>query len=188
MRAFTGIDDVFDDARASKRLDRLTLERQFDQLIVANGPALTRLAASYTKTLSDRDDLVQEIAMALRKALPGFRNECSERTFLFRIAHNRAITHLSRSRSQPVTGEEIEVYDPAPGPEARLLREQQAERLQRAIHRLPVVYRQVITLSLEGLEYGEIAEVLGISESNVGVRLTRARKILRESQETSNER
>jgi RNA polymerase sigma-70 factor (ECF subfamily) len=161
-------------------LDRLTLEPQFDRLIAANGPALTRLAASYTNTVSDRDDLVQEIAMALWQALPGFRNECSERTFLFRIAHNRAITYLSRSRSRHVRGEEIEAYDPALGPEARLVREQQAERLRRAIHRLPVVYRQVITLSLEGLGYGEIAEVLGISENNVGVRLTRARQILRE--------
>ncbi len=63
------------------------------------------------------------------------------------------------------------------------LQDQRVERLKRAIHRLPVVYRQAITLSLEGLGYGEIAEVLGISESNVGVRLTRARQILRESLE-----
>lgn len=183
MRAFTEIDATFDNAGKAKSLDRLTLEQQFDRLIAANGPALTRLAASYTNTLSDRDDLVQEIAMALWQALPGFRNECSERTFLFRIAHNRAITHLSRSRSRPVTGEEIEIYDPSPGPEARLVREQQAERLRRSIHKLPVVYRQAITLLLEGLGYGEIAEILGISEGNVGVRLTRARQILRESLE-----
>jgi RNA polymerase sigma-70 factor (ECF subfamily) len=144
---------------------------------------LTRLAASYTNTLSDRNDLVQEIALALWQALPGFRSECSERTFLFRIAHNRAIAHLSRSRSQPATGMEVEVHDPAPDPEAGLEREQQVERLRRAIHQLPIVFRQVITLSLEGLGYGEIAEVLGISESNVGVRLTRARQILRASLE-----
>jgi RNA polymerase sigma factor (sigma-70 family) len=101
------------------------------------------------------------------------RSACSERTFLFRIAHNRAIAHLSRSRSQPVTGEDVEVHDPAPDPEAGLAQEQQVERLRRAIHQLPVVYRQVTILSLEGLGYGEIAEVLGISESNLGTRLTR---------------
>jgi RNA polymerase sigma factor (sigma-70 family) len=183
MKAFTGIDAVILDAGSSKHLDRLTLEAHFDHLIAANGPALTRLAASYTNTLSDRDDLVQEIAMALWQALPGFRSECSERTFLFRIAHNRAIAQLSRSRSQPVTGEDVEVHDPAPDPEAGLAQEQQVEGLRRAIHQLPVVYRQVITLSLEGLGYAEIAEVLGISESNVGARLTRGRQILRESLE-----
>ena len=183
MKSFTGTDAVCIDAEASKPLDRTTLEHHFDRLVAANGPALTRLAASYTNTPSDRDDLLQEIAMALWQALPRFRGECSERTFLFRIANNRAIAHLARSRSQPVRGEEVEVHDPSPGPEAGLAREQRVERLRRAIHQLPLVYRQVITLSLEGLGYGEIAEVLGISESNVGVRLTRARQILRESLE-----
>ena len=164
-------------------MDRATLERDFDRLVAANGPALTRLAANYTNTPSDRDDLLQEIAMALWQALPRFRGECSERTFLFRIAHNRAIAHLARSRSRPVADEEVEVHDPAPDPEAGLAREQGVQRLRRAIHQLPLVYGQVITLSLEGLGYGEIGEILGISESNVGVRLTRARQILRESLE-----
>ena len=183
MKSFTGTDAVFIDAEASQPLDRTTLEQHFDRLVAANGPALTRLAASYTDTPSDRDDLLQEIAMALWQALPRFRGECSERTFLFRIAHNRAIAHMARSRSQPVAGEEVEVHDPAPDPEAGLVRAQRVEHLRQTIHQLPLAYRQVITLSLEGLGYGEIAEVLGISESNVGVRLTRARQILRESLE-----
>ena len=183
MKSFTGTDAVFIDAAASKPLDRTTLEQHFDRLVAANGPALTRLAASYTNTPSDRDDLLQDIAMALWQALPRFRGECSERTFLFRIAHNRAIAHLARSRSRPVAGEEVELHDPAPDPEAGLAREQGVQRLRRAIHQLPLVYGQVITLSLEGLGYGEIGEILGISESNVGVRLTRARQILRESLE-----
>src|SRR5260370_26153820 len=105
MKSFTGTDAVFINVEASKPLDRITLEHHFDRLVAANGPALTRLATSYTNTLSDRDDLLQEIAMALWQALPRFRAECSERTFLFRIAHNRAIAHLARSRSRPVAGE-----------------------------------------------------------------------------------
>lgn len=142
-----------------------------------------RLAASYTNTSSDRDDLIQDIAMALWRALPQFREECSERTFLFRIAHNRAIAHLARSKSRLLVGEEIEVHDPAPDPETQLAQEQRTEGLRRAIHRLPLVYRQVITLTLEDLGYAEIAEILGISEGNVGIRLTRARQLLRESLE-----
>ncbi|MGO8789045.1 MAG: RNA polymerase sigma factor [Terriglobia bacterium] len=183
MKSFTGTEAIIIDAGASRPLDRTTVDRHFDRLLAANGPALTRLAASYTNTSSDRDDLLQEIAMALWQALPRFRGECSERTFLFRIAHNRAIAHLTRNRSLPVVGEEIEIHDPAPDPEAGLVREQRVECLRRAIHQLPLVYKQVITLSLEGLGYGDIADVLGISESNVGVRLSRARQILRESLE-----
>jgi RNA polymerase sigma factor (sigma-70 family) len=181
MKSSTGTDTIFVDVEASKTLDRAILEQHFDRLLAANGPALTRLAASYTNTPADRDDLLQEIAMAIWQAWPQFRGECSERTFVFRIAHNRAIAHLARARSQmPGFAEEIEVHDPAPDPESGLAQEQKAERLRLAVHGLPVAYRQVVTLTLEGLTYGEIADVLGISESNVGARLTRARGILRE--------
>jgi RNA polymerase sigma-70 factor (ECF subfamily) len=48
-----------------------------------------------------------------------------------------------------------------------------------AIQRLPVAYAQVVTLMLEGMTYQEIADVLGISETNVGARLTRGREMLR---------
>ncbi|MBZ5726801.1 MAG: sigma-70 family RNA polymerase sigma factor [Acidobacteriia bacterium] len=178
-----GSDGVVFDAGPLNLVDRVTLERQFDRLLAANGPALTRLAASYTNTAGDRDDLLQEIALAIWQALPRFRGESSERTFLFRIAHNRAISYLARVRSQPPSVEEWEVHDPSPNPELGLAREQAAARLRAAVHRLPVAWRQVVTLTLEGLGYGEIAEVLGISESNVGARLSRARQMLREALE-----
>jgi RNA polymerase sigma factor (sigma-70 family) len=191
MKSFTGTEVFRIEAEASEEaLSRKVLEESFDRLLAANGPALTRLAAAYTDTPSDRDDLLQEIALALWQALPRFRGECSERTFLFRIATNRAIAYLARRRAQRLSSparqggvvieEEIEAKDGAPNPEAGLAQEQRVERLRSAIRRLPLTYRQAITLSLEGLGYREIAEVLGISESNVGARLTRARQILRE--------
>jgi RNA polymerase sigma factor (sigma-70 family) len=173
-------------------LERAILEQHFERILAANGAALSRLAASYTNTLSDRDDLLQEIAFAIWQALPRFRGECSERTFAFRIAHNRGITYLTRARSQAsgsisrsIEDEEIEVHDPAPGPESDLTRRQRASELRQAVHRLPVAYRQVIMLTLEGLGYKEISEVLGISESNVGARLNRARQILHDLLENS---
>jgi RNA polymerase sigma-70 factor (ECF subfamily) len=161
-------------------LSREALEARFRDLLDANGAALSRLAASYTRTTTDGDDLLQEIAVALWQALPGFRGECSERTFLFRIAHNRCLAHLSRRRSLvALDDEEIDLVDPRPSAEHRLSDDQAAERLVRAVRRLPLIYRQVITLTLEGLTYRDIAQVLGISDSNVGVRLNRARHLLR---------
>jgi RNA polymerase sigma-70 factor (ECF subfamily) len=77
----------------------------------------------------------------------------------------------------------VNVADSAPGPEAGLVREQQGARLRRAVHSLPLIYRQVVTLMLEDMGYDEIAQVLGISESNVGARLSRARQMLRELME-----
>src|SRR5258708_17598514 len=114
MKSFTGTDALFTRVEACP-LGRTSQEQHFDRLFAANGPALTRLAASYTNTQADRDDLLQEIAMALWQAWPRFRGECSERTFLFRIAHNRAIACLARARSQE-SAEEIEVHDTAPNP------------------------------------------------------------------------
>ena len=182
MRSFTGTEAI-DVIEASEVWNRTVLEQSFDRLLATHGPSLARLAATYTNTSSDRDDLLQEIAMALWQALPRFRGECSERTFLFRIAINRAMAYLARRRVHLVIEEGVEIQDPSPSPEAGLVEGQRVERLRGAICRLPIAYRQAITLSLEGLDYREIAEVLGISESNVGARLTRARQILRESWE-----
>jgi RNA polymerase sigma factor (sigma-70 family) len=156
------------------------VEQRLNRLLTANGPALLRLAASYTNTTSDRDDLFQDIAIALWKALPRFRGESSERTFLFRVAHNRAIDYLRRHRAltTPIDAD-APLRDARPNPEAGLAQEQQGERLREAIHRLPLPYRQVITLVLEEMSYADIAQVLGVTETNVGVRLNRARQLLR---------
>jgi RNA polymerase sigma factor (sigma-70 family) len=146
----------------------------------AEGAALARLAASYAREPGDREDLFQEIAVAIWQALPRFRGECSERTFLFRIAHNRGIAHLARLRLPTIeAGENLELRDARPDPEQSLSAEQQGRHLLDAVLGLPVGYRQVVTLALEGMSYAEIGDVLGIAESNVGARLTRARQMLR---------
>jgi RNA polymerase sigma factor (sigma-70 family) len=161
-----------------RRLSRAALEKWFEELMTAHGPALSRLAASYTRSASEREDLMQEIGLAIWSALPRFRGESSERTFLFRIAHNKAMTSLARRR--PTTIEPVdEIADPRPDAEVTLSREQRSQRLLSAIRGLPVGYVQVVTLALEGLSYAEIADVLGITETNVGARVTRAREILR---------
>ena len=64
------------------------------RLLQEHDRALRRMAASYERDPSRRQDLVQEIWLAVWQALPRFRNECSERTFVFRIAHNRAVSHI----------------------------------------------------------------------------------------------
>ena len=73
--------------------------------------------------------------------------------------------------------------DPAPRPEEQMAIASQQNRLRDAIQRLPLAYRQVVMLMLEDLAHKEIAEVLGISESNVAVRMNRARKALKELME-----
>lgn len=164
---------------------RAALEHRFERLLRDHGPAISRLASSYEAVSSTREELVQEIALAIWQALPGFRGECSERTFIFRIAHNRALTHVWKRRPihQPLdeVEERNEPIDPRPHPEATVAQSRQRAQLMTAIQSLPVLHRQVIALMLEDLSYAEMAEVLGISESNVGVRLNRARKALKDA-------
>ncbi len=175
-------------AEATQSISAKSLEARYEDLLDENLPALRRLAGSYTRTISDRDDLVQDIATALWQALPSFRGESSERTFLFRIAHNRGMAHIVRRKVQI---EDInmknEPADSRLNPEESLAKSQQEERLLVAIRNLPMPSRQVLTLALEGLDYSQIAKILVINVNNVGVRLTRARKLLRTLLEKNHE-
>ncbi len=164
----------------SRETARTGLEEFFDSLMAENGPALFRLAGGFTSTPADRDDLFQEMVLAVWQALPSFRGESSPRTYLFRIARNRAIAHMvSRRTPQTIEGGELLVHDPNPDPERQVEVKEQQRTILDAVRRLPFLYRDVLTLALEGLSYAEIAEVLGVSEANGGTRLTRARSILR---------
>lgn len=158
-------------------------DENFDRILRAYGPALSRLAAGYEPVTAQRDDLLQEIALAIWRALPRFRSECSERTFIYRIAHNQGLSHAWRRHPVPQPLDQIaesqEPVDPRPRPEEQTERENRKTRLVAAIQSLPVAQRQIITLVLEDLSHAEIADVLGISESNVAVRLNRARKALK---------
>lgn len=169
-----GSDAMAADAARTRR------EALFERALQDNGQALLRLAAAYTNTQCDRDDLFQEIAFAVWQALPAFRGDSSLRTYVFRIAHNRGLAHLANKKSiRNVDDDDLRLHDPLPNPERRLEIEEQRRNLLAAVRRLPVVYRHVITLALEGLSYPEIAEILGLTEANVGIRLNRARKALR---------
>jgi RNA polymerase sigma factor (sigma-70 family) len=155
-------------------------EQRFLNLLNANLGALGRLAASYAGSTGERDDLLQEIALALWQALPRFRGESSERTFLFRIAHNHCINHIVRRRPVDSLEQlELDPVDTTRPVEAVVGDAQESAQLLAAVQRLPLIQREVVVLALEDMDYAEIAAVLGISETNVGVRLNRARAALR---------
>jgi RNA polymerase sigma-70 factor (ECF subfamily) len=148
-------------------------------LIREYGAMLARAAWGYADNAEDHDDLMQDILLAVWRALPRFRQEASERTFVLRIAHNRGVTFAIGRKRLETFAVVDDVPDPNPSAEARLIREQQYAQLGSAIRKLDESQRQVIMLQLEGLSLREIAEVQGITESNAGARLSRARAALR---------
>jgi RNA polymerase sigma factor (sigma-70 family) len=150
------------------------------RLLAEYGGALERLAAVYERNPIERDDLWQDIAFALWRAVPGFRGECTEKTFIYRVARNRALTHRFRRRVATSSLAEVgDVVDPRSTADATVERASERERLLAAIQQLPETLRGVVVLKLEDLDDCEIAEVLGITPNNVAVRLSRSREALR---------
>jgi len=175
-----GEEGIAGKATAIVEAQRDQLEREYEELWSNFGPSLARLASSYESETHAREDLLQEIRLAIWVALPRFRKESSLRTFVYRVAHNRALTHVWRRKRAGVSEEPEEIPDPRSSPESEAMQRVDRGRLMEAIRLLPIPFRQVLTLALEDLPHAEIATVLGISENNVGVRMNRARKLLKE--------
>ncbi|MFO1186272.1 MAG: sigma-70 family RNA polymerase sigma factor [Alphaproteobacteria bacterium] len=157
------------------------MESEAARILEEFGPALARLAAGYERNRALREELVQEIALAVFQALPRLADPAKLKPFVFRIAHNRAVSHVVRRAREP-RGEELgeHLSADAPSPEQSLLERERSGRLVAAVRALPLPYRQVVMLVLEGLSHAEIAEALGLSLSNVGVRVNRAKERLKE--------
>jgi RNA polymerase sigma factor (sigma-70 family) len=155
------------------------------RVLSEQGAGLGRLAAAWTRNRAERDDLLQDIALALLVALPRFRGECPERAFVWRVAHNRCLLVARQRRRQPDDELTDEHISPQPSPLARVEQEQRARHLQRAIGRLSEDHRAVLVLSFEGLSHEEIGDVVGASANAVGVRLHRARAALTDAMQAS---
>ncbi|HEY4365139.1 MAG TPA: RNA polymerase sigma factor, partial [Bryobacteraceae bacterium] len=151
---------------------------QFEEVLRRYIPALRRLAWSYTRNTTECDDLFQEINVALWRALPRFRQDSSERTYVYRVAHNTAINFVTADRRREAREYSGElVVEPAgpDDPEQDAIRNQRRLRLRDAVQELPVNDRQIVLLYLEGLSAAEIETVTGFSAGSIATRLTRAR-------------
>lgn len=167
----------------------MVVQTTFDQVQKEFGPLIRRIAVSYEANGGAAEELVQDIYFALWLALPSFRGQSSLRTFVARVATNRAISHVRRSVRSPLSVELSENLPAGePTPEHRAIAEDQQARLIAAIRALPLSLRQVALLTLEGLARSEISEVLGISVNAVAIRLSRAKDVLRHTLEMENDR
>jgi len=153
----------------------------YEDLLRRYARPLQRLAWSYEHNPGARDDLFQEIAMALWTALPRFRGESSERTWVYRIAHNTSISFAASRRrrdGREQTGEPGREPTSAAPQEANAIERQQRDLLWAALQELPLSERQIIVLHLEGLSAADIEAITGVSAGAVATRLTRIRQKL----------
>jgi RNA polymerase sigma-70 factor (ECF subfamily) len=160
------------------------LELLFRTWLIEHQGALLKVARAYTHTTADCQDLAQEILLQVWRSLPQFQGRASAATWFYRVALNTALgwhrnEHRRRSRQRPV----LEIQDvPAAGPDSaqQLVQREAVDRLYAAIRQLPKTDAALVLLYLDDMSYRQMAEVLGISESNVGVKLNRAKKALAE--------
>ncbi len=126
----------------------------------------------------DRKDLMQELLLAVWKSIPAFRDDALPSTFIYRVSHNAALTW---KRTQRNYRERLERFhaEPAAGVLAADPREPELlERLYAEIRRLPPLDRSLALLMLDGVSYAGMAEIHGLTESNVGARLHRLKQKL----------
>lgn len=149
---------------------------KIEEVLVAHDDKLRAVASRYADDASTQEDVHQELRLAVWKALPKFRGDASVRTYISRVAHYCA-ARLGRKRPRHLP--ETELVDDAPAPDDWLNDHEQRRALQAAVDELPAAQRDAIRLHLEGIAVPDIASRLGITEGNVYVRITRARKLLR---------
>ncbi|NJM54837.1 MAG: sigma-70 family RNA polymerase sigma factor [Verrucomicrobiae bacterium] len=140
-----------------------------------------KVARAFSRSDADRADLVQDILVQLWLSLPRFEGKSRVSTWIYRVALNTALAwRRSETKRHATHAMEFCIEElPAPPDDALAAeREETVARLYAAIRQLPEAEAALVLLHLDDLSYREMAAVLGISESNVGVRLHRARKSL----------
>ena len=158
-------------------------ETPFKEWIDEHRGTVMKVARAYTLTAEERQDLVQEILLQVWRSLPQFQGRASTTTWCYRVALNTALAwhrqeRRRHTRQRPLLdGEGL----PASGGIAREgAHRDLVERLYGAVRRLPGTEAALVLLHLDGLSYRQMAEVLGVSEGNVGVKLNRVKKALGE--------
>ena len=157
-------------------------EELYEQAVQRHGAALDRLARAYEADPDKKLDLLQDIHLSIWRSLENFEGRCSLRTWIYRVAHNVATSHVEsdrRSRSrQLISLDEIDVADPRRSAEETTERSIALDRLMSLVRELKPLDRQLVLLFLEGVDAAGIGEVTGMSPGNVATRIHRIKKIL----------
>lgn len=152
-------------------------EKHFLELLHRHQSILHKICFAYCKNPSDRDDLKQEIVLQLWKSFLSFQHKSQFSTWMYRVALNTAI---NRTVKPGFLSDTSHSPDPAFDPVVDYELSEDIQLLHKAISHLKKVEKAIVLLWLEELSYREIAEIIGITEKNVSVRIVRAKSRLAE--------
>jgi RNA polymerase sigma factor (sigma-70 family) len=156
--------------------ERQAYDAFFERTLTEYHPMISRVVSSYERIPALQEELYQEISMALWKSLSRFDNQSSLKTYILSIAHKRSVSHVAKHVKEPHS---VEVEENHLGedscPSVAMANRQKMNNLIVALQSFPLIDKQLVTLALEGLSYKEIASILGLSVTNVGAKLNRAK-------------
>ncbi|MDD2380997.1 MAG: sigma-70 family RNA polymerase sigma factor [Mariniphaga sp.] len=155
------------------------MERDFLHIIRVNQGIIHKVCNMYCDREEDRNDLFQEIIVQLWKSYPSFRNESKVSTWMYRVGLNTAITSFRKNKRRPdqnsLSVENFQMADENPEYET----EENIKQLHRAVAQLTGVEKSIVLLFLENKKYEEIAEITGITQNYVRVKMNRIKKKLK---------
>ncbi len=161
-------------------MDSTQQESLFAEWVETHSRIIYRVVNGFASG-DDRNDLLQEVLLAVWKSIPAFRKEAKATTYLYRVCHNAALLWIRGEKRYRRHQEELGEFSVGMDTGTECSSDERLAELYSGIRKLKAVDRSLILLALDGLSYREMAEVLGLSESNVGVKLNRIRNQLSET-------
>jgi RNA polymerase sigma-70 factor (ECF subfamily) len=149
----------------------------FNQWLGQHKALLFKVVRAYAVTAMDQDDLFQEIIIQVWHSIPTFRQQSSTTTWIYRIALNTAIKWANKERKYTQSTETLDQLPPILQ-ESVIQIDERLTWLYEEIYKLDEIDRSLTLLFLDGFSYKEMATILGITESNVGVKINRIKKLL----------
>ena len=151
------------------------LAQQFSQQIAASHRIVLKICRMYGLDQEDRDDLRQEILLNAWRAFPQFRGEAKFSTWLYKVGLNTAI---GRARKKRVTVQPLmAAHDHVPDYDSD--KAEQLALLDRLVSQLTAQEKALVALYLDELSYQEMAEIMGLTENHIGVKLNRIKEKLK---------
>jgi RNA polymerase sigma-70 factor, ECF subfamily len=157
-------------------MDERKQKQLFDDWLHRHKGILFKIIRAYAFNSYDRDDLFQEISLQLWRSIPDFRGEAKPSTWIYRVALYTAVVWARKEKRQPRT-QPLADMDPTLTVTTRPDQEH-LDWLYAQIGQLDPIERSLCLLLLDGFTYKEMAELLGISENNVGVKVHRIKQYL----------
>lgn len=161
------------------------MEKEFTELLYQNQGIVHKICSLYFCNRTDKEDYKQELIIQLWKAFPSFNHQSKFSTWMYRVCLNASIDILRKEKSQPKLIK-IDNHNIEPSVQPNSDIEDNKERLYHAINKLSEIDKAIITLYLDEFSYKEIAEIIGISESNTGVKINRIKSLILKSIENGN--